>query len=158
MNNLGNNLASLAATAWVGAQWGIGYLAVPVLFQTLPDKMLAGMLAGKMFSLIDYLGLTCALYLLGYHYMKTGNAALRQPLIWIVAAMLLLTLVGKFGFQPVMDSLKAQVFPADITHSIYAGKFEVLHRIAAACYVVQSVLGIALILNMARSGKEIIPQ
>jgi len=154
MKNFGSNFAWLAATAWVGGQWAIGYLAVPVLFQTLPDKMLAGMLAGKMFSLIHYLGLACALYLLGYSYVKAGKTALRHPMIWIIAAMLLLTLASQFGFQPVMNSLKAQVFPADITHSVYAAKFEMLHRIAAACYVVQSLLGIALILKMARAGAE----
>jgi len=107
-----------------------------------------------MFSLIHYLGLACALYLLGYSYVKAGKTALRHPLIWIVAAMLLLTLASQFGFQPVMDSLKAQVFPADITHSAYAAKFEMLHRIATACYVVQSLLGIALILKMKQLGSK----
>ena len=153
-NNIGSRLAALAATAWVGAQWGIGYLAVPVLFQTLPDKMLAGMLAGKMFSLIDYLGLACGLYLLTYLYANFGRAVLRQPLFLVAAVMLLLTLAGKFGFQPVMESLKAQVYPADITHSAYAGKFNLLHRIAAACYVIQSLLGIALILKTNNKDKS----
>ena len=157
MKNLGSNLARLTATAWVGAQWGVGYLAVPVLFQTLPDKMLAGMLAGKMFSLIDYLGLACGMYLLGYLYAKSGTAALRQPLFLVIAAMLLLTLVSKFGLQPVMESLKARVYPADITHSPYAGKFGLLHHIATACYVVQSLLGIALVLRLTRPDPVISP-
>jgi len=43
MKNIGSNFAWLAATAWVGGQWAIGYLAIPVLFLTLPDKMLAGL-------------------------------------------------------------------------------------------------------------------
>jgi predicted cobalt transporter CbtA len=150
MKNLGNNFALLAATAWVGGQWAVGYLTVPVLFQTLPDKMLAGMLAGKMFSLIDYVGMACAVYLLAYLSRKAGNATLRQPLFWIVAAMLLLTLVGEFGFQPVMASLKAQALPADVMHSPYADKFKMLHGIASICYLVQSLLGIALILKLAR--------
>jgi len=148
MKNLGNNIAGLAATAWVGGQWAVGYLAVPVLFQTLPDKMLAGMLAGKMFHLIGYVGMVSALYLLAYHLGKTGKVALRQPVFWIIAAMLVITLVDQFWFQPVMADLKAQALPADVMHSPYAGKFERLHHIATTSYVTQSILGIALIIKM----------
>ena len=36
----------------MGGLWAIGYLAAPVLFASLGDKMLAGMLAGKMFTWI----------------------------------------------------------------------------------------------------------
>lgn len=150
MKNLGNNLAWLAATAWVGSQWAVGYLAVPVLFQTLPDKMLAGMLAGKMFSLVSWIGIAGGIYLLAYRFRESGKAALRQVPLWLLALMLLLTLVGEFGFQPAMASLKAQVYPADIMHSAYAGKFKMLHGIASSLYLVQSLLGAALILKMAR--------
>ena len=154
MKNLGHNVALLAATAWVGAQWAIGYLAVPVLFQTLPDKMLAGMLAGKMFHLIGYVGMASALYLLAYHLGKAGGrSALRQPLFWIIALMLAITLVDQFGFQPVMNDLKAHALPADVMHSPYAGKFKMLHGIASITYLVQSLLGIALILKMKLLGK-----
>ena len=153
MKNLGNNIAWLAATAWVGGQWAVGYLAVPVLFQTLPDKMLAGMLAGKMFHLIGYVGMVSALYLLAYNLGTSGRAALRQPLFWIIAAMLLITLIDQFGFQPVMNGLKAQALPADVMHSPYAGKFRMLHGIASITYLVQSLLGIALILKMKLIGK-----
>jgi hypothetical protein len=154
MNNLGSNIAWLAATAWVGGQWAVGYLAVPVLFQTLPDKMLAGLLAGKMFHLIGYVGMASSLYLLAYHFSKTGNTFLRQPLFWIVAVMLAITLVDQFGFQPVMSNLKAQALPADVMHSPYAGKFELLHRIAAAFYVMQSLFGVALVLKMRKPGSK----
>ena len=153
MKNLGNNIALLVATAWVGSQWAIGYLAVPVLFQTLPDKMLAGMLAGKMFHLIGYVGMASALYLLAYHLGKTGKLALRQPVFWIIAIMLAITLVDQFGFQPVMNDLKAHALPADVMHSPYAGKFRMLHGIASITYLVQSLLGIALILKMKLLGK-----
>lgn len=150
MKNLGNNLAWLAATAWVGSLWAVGYLAVPVLFQTLPEKMLAGMLAGKMFSLVAYVGMVSALYLLVYRFRQSAGTAVRQAPLWIIATMLLLTLIGEFGFQPVMASLKAQALPADVMHSAFAGKFKALHGIASISYLLQSLLGAALILNMAR--------
>jgi hypothetical protein len=150
MKNLGSNLVWLAATAWVGSLWAVGYLAVPVLFQTLPDRMLAGMLAGKMFSLVAYVGMASAAYLLAYRSRAPGSAAIRQVPLWLLASMLLLTLVGEFGIQPVMSSLKAQVYPTDIMHSAYAGKFKMLHGIASISYLVQSLLGVALILRLAR--------
>jgi len=154
MKNLGNHIAWLAATAWVGSQWAIGYLAVPVLFQTLPDKMLAGMLAGKMFHLIGSVGIASALYLLAFHLGKIGKVALRQPLFWIIVVMLVITLIDLFGFQPVMNGLKAQALPADVMHSPYADKFKMLHGIASITYLVQSLLGIALILQIKLIGKS----
>lgn len=149
MKNLGHNLAWLAAVAWIGGLWAIGYLAVPVLFQTLPDKMLAGLLAGKMFSWMAYLGMACALYLLAYRYRNPGGAARQVPL-WMLGLLLLLTLIGEFGFQPAMAALKVQALPGDVMHSAYASRFKMLHGIASISYLVQSLLGAALLLKMAR--------
>jgi hypothetical protein len=61
MKNLSHHLATLMITAWVGGLWAIGYLAVPVVFYTQPDRQLAGMLAGQMFSLVAYLGMVCGI-------------------------------------------------------------------------------------------------
>lgn len=150
MKDIGLKLAWLAATAWIGSQWAIGYLAVPVLFQTLPDKMLAGMLAGKMFSLVSWLGIVAGCYLLAFRARPAGKAAMQYVPWWLLALLLALTLGSEFGFQPAMASLKAQVYPADIMHTAYAGKFKMLHGIASSLYLVQSLLGAALILKMSR--------
>lgn len=143
----GRNIALLAATLWAGALWGVGFLAVPVLFQTLPDKMLAGMLAGKMFTLVAYAGMACAGYLLVYLAGVSGKQAWRKPLLWIAAIMLLLALAGQFWIQPEMAALKALALPADVMHSPFADRFSVLHHLATAMYAVQSLLGIALVLK-----------
>lgn len=139
--------ALLAITAWVGGLWGIGYMAVPVLFQTLPDKMLAGMLAGKMFSLVSYTGMACAAYLLAYQFFRSGKGAFRQSVLWVVTIMLTLTLVIQFGIQPVMSDLKAQAFPADIMHTALADRFRMLHGISSILYLMQSLLGAMLVLK-----------
>lgn len=143
----GRNIALLAATLWAGALWSVGFLAVPVLFQTLPDKMLAGVLAGKMFTLVAYAGMASAGYLLVYLAGESGKQAWRKLLLWIVAVMLLLALAGQFWIQPEMAALKALALPADVMHSPFAGRFSVLHHLATAIYVVQSLLGIALVLK-----------
>lgn len=74
MKNLSQHLATLAITAWVGGLWVIGYLAVPVLFYTQPDRELAGDLAGEMFIKLGYLGMVCGMYLLIQHAGMLGRA------------------------------------------------------------------------------------
>jgi hypothetical protein len=147
MKKIADILAVIAITAWVGGMWGIGFLAVPVLFQTLPDKMLAGLLAGKMFTLVAYVGMISACYLLIHQLATSGSSAFRLTLFRVATIMLLLTLFSQFGIQPAMEELKAQAMPGDIMHSAYAGRFDTLHHVASTIYVIQSLLGIVLALK-----------
>ncbi len=151
MKNLSQHLATLLTTAWVGSLWAIGYLAVPVLFYTQPDKQLAGMLAGQMFALLGYLGMVCGMYLLIQRIGISGQAALRQPLFWIVVVMLLLTLAIHFGIQPIMTNLKAQALPADVMRSAFADRFKILHGVSSIIYLTQSLLEIFLVIKTYRA-------
>jgi len=147
MKKFADSLASLAITAWVGGLWGIGYIAVPVLFQTLADRMLAGSLAGKMFELIAYVGMGSACYLLVYQYCQSGKAAVKHPVFQVVSIMLLLTIVGQFWIQPIMTELKFQALPADISNSPFHSQFRLLHGISSILYLLQSVMGAFLIVK-----------
>jgi hypothetical protein len=150
MNKFADGLALLAVAAWVGGLWAIGYVAVPVLFQTLPDRMLAGMLAGKMFTVIAYIGMASACYLLIYQLNGSGRAAFKQTVFRVAAVMLLLVIVGQFGIQPVMADLKVQALPADVMHSALADRFKMLHGVSSLLYLAQSVLGAVLVLKVGR--------
>ena len=150
MKNLSGNLASLLVTAWVGGLWAVGYLAVPVLFYTQPDRQLAGMLAGQMFTLVGYLGMVCGLYLLFQRIYMSGRASFRQALFRIVAVMLLITLVLQFGIQPVMANLKLEALPLDVMHSKFAGQFRILHGVSSISYLIQSLLGVFLVIKSQR--------
>jgi hypothetical protein len=147
MKDWPQHLASLLITAWAGSLWAVGYLAVPVLFYAQPDKQMAGMLAGQMFSLVAYLGMVCGAYLLLYRYFKYGRIALRQNLFWVVSAMLLFTLVIQCGIQPVMTELKAQALPLDVMHSAFADRFKMLHGVSSIIYLIESLLGIYLVIK-----------
>ncbi len=147
MKNITHHLASLSITLWVGSLWAIGYLAVPVLFHTQPDRQLAGMLAGQLFSAAGYLGLVCGVYLAGYYANRSGRAALRQPRLWIVASMLLINLIIQFGIQPVMSDLKAQALPLEVMHSALYGQFKLLHGISSIAYLIESLLGALLVIK-----------
>lgn len=147
MPRLADNLALVLGTAWVGALWAIGYLAAPVLFYTLGDKQLAGQLAGKMFDWVACLGMFSAFYLLIHRVMRVGVAALKQGFFWAVLAMLLLTLAGRYGIQPILEQLKVQAGAVDVMQSVFADRFRAWHGVAGIGYLIESLLGIVLVLK-----------
>lgn len=150
MKRLADNLALIAITLWVGGLWAIGYLAAPVLFASLDDKMLAGMLAGKMFVWIAYVGMACGTYLLIHRLAMHGGSALKQGFFWAVLAMLLLTLAGHFGIQPIMESLKEQALPKTVMESLFRDRFARWHGISSIVYLLESLLGLVLVLAPRR--------
>jgi len=150
MKNISHHLASLSITAWVGSLWAIGYLAVPVLFYAQPDRQLAGMLAGELFVRASYLGMSCGIYLLGYYIVQSGRAALRQRTLWAVVTMLLITLIIQLGIQPAMTELKTLALPLDVTHSEFYGRFKMLHGVSSITYLIESLLGIYLVIGNKR--------
>lgn len=151
MKNLFNHLDTLLLTAWVGSLWAVGYLAVPVLFSAQPDRQLAGMLAGRMFTVSGYFGMLCAAYLLAHLLLTKGHSALRTAPFRIMATMLLVALVIQFGIQPVMADLKLQALPLDVMHSDLAGQFRVLHGASSIAYLIESLLGAYLLIKSTRN-------
>ena len=147
MRNWPDNFALLLVTAWVGGLWAIGYLAAPAIFYTLTDKQLAGMLAGRMFAWMAYLGLFCAFYLTIHRLARFGPLALRQAFFWAALIMLLLTLAGHFGIQPILAQLKTQAIPADVMRSVFRSRFAAWHGVASVAYLVESLLGVVLVLK-----------
>ncbi|BCM25536.1 DUF4149 domain-containing protein [Methyloradius palustris] len=150
MQHWSDKLSLLIITLWVGALWAIGYLAAPVLFYALDDKQLAGMLAGKMFTLVAYVGIGSGFYLLIQRLARAGTSALKQSFFWAVFLMLVLALIGHFGIQPIIAQLKAQALPADVMNSVFASRFKTWHGVASIAYLVQSLLGVVLILKANR--------
>lgn len=145
MKRLPDLLAAWAVALWVGGLYAIGYLAAPVLFYQLEDKALAGMLAGRMFSLIAYVGMACATYLLLHRLIRYGGASLKQAFFWLTLLMLILTIGQRFGIQPIMEGLKAQALPADVMDSLFRSRFETWHGVSSAVYLIESLLGLVLV-------------
>ena len=148
MKNLASHLFAIAIVLWVGSLWAIGLIAAPTLFSVLSDNtQLAGLLAGKMFTLTAYVGMACAFYVLIYRLAVEGTGAFKQWLFWIALAMLALTLVGHFGVQPIIQSLKVQGGTAEVMQSVVANRFARWHGIASILYVIQSLLGLMLVIK-----------
>lgn len=133
-------------TLWVGILWGVGYLAVPVIFDQLSDRMLAGALAGRMFTLVAYLGLGIGLALA---FGELARQRFRpNGRFWLVAAMVLLVGIGQFGIQPLMAELKAGGLQEGSAHAV---EFARLHGVSSALYLFTSLLGLGLVATNCRS-------
>lgn len=151
MRRFWDGLAGTMLVLWIGGIWAIGYVAAPVLFASLGDKQLAGMLAGKLFEVMAWIGIAAAIYLLIYRIARDGAAALKTLFFWAVAVMLLLTLAGLFGIQPLMQSLKDQAMPHAVMQSVFADRFKRWHGVSSILYLIQNALGLLLIWRSGRA-------
>lgn len=145
MRKLSEALYLIAITLWVGGMWAIGYLAAPVLFASLSDRQSAGMVAGKLFALIGWVGLGSAVYLLIFLFARLGGRFFRSPVFWLVLSMALLVAAGQFGIQPLMAQLKADALPGQVMESVLRDRFATWHGISSILYLMQSMLGLWLV-------------
>ena len=146
MRRLSEALYFAAITLWVGGMWAIGYLAAPVLFASLGDRQLAGMVAGKLFALIGWIGLASAAYLVVFLIVRRGGQVFRSAVFWLVLLMALLVSASQFGIQPLMAQLKAAALPREVMESVMRDRFATWHGISSILYLVQSLLGLWLVI------------
>jgi len=145
MRALADALQSIAVTLWVGGMWVVGFVVAPMLFARLGDRALAGLMAGKFFSVVAWTGIACASCLIVYRVARYRAGCLRQGFFWTVVLMLLLVLAGQFGVQPVMEALRAQALPKEVMESVLRDRFMTWHGVASVLYILQSALGIVLV-------------
>jgi predicted cobalt transporter CbtA len=142
-----SRLNLIVITLWVGALWMTGLTAY-VLFDSMQDKQLAGSLAGKLFTIVSYIGLASAFYLLIQRLLDYGTSALKQGYFWAVLCMLLLILASHFGIQPILAQLKASAMPNDVMQSMFADRFKTWHGVASVAYLAECLLGFVLVLKV----------
>lgn len=139
----------LIATAWVGSLWAIGYIVAPTLFATLSDRVLAGTIAGSLFRVEAWVSIGCGI-LLFLLIISTKNAAprARNVRLGLILVMLACTLISYFGLQPAMALLREAAGPTGVLASSARTEFGILHGISSGLYLIQSLLGAALILKI----------
>jgi hypothetical protein len=140
-------LSLIIIALWAGALWMTGISAY-VLFDSLQDKQMAGMLAGTLFTVVSYIGMVSAFYLLVHRLAQDGTTALKQAFFWAVLLMLLLILAGHFGIQPVLEGLKAQALPADVMQSVFADRFKTWHGVASVAYLLECLLALVMVVKL----------
>ena len=129
-------------TLWVGGLWVSGYIVAPVLFATLDDRQLAGLLAGNIFHWVNYVGLAVGASLFLSVALQRGRDCLRDGRARIVVLMLLLVLLSVGVLQPMMQELKAVGIVAG---SEQAAQFGRLHGVSAIVHLMNSLLGLWLV-------------
>ncbi len=154
MRKLAEALYQLAITLWVGALFSIGYLAAPTLFAQLADRALAGSLAGEMFKWVAWLGIACGAYLLLFLLGRRGLGVFKSSVFWLVLLMLGLTVAGYFGIAPILAQLKADALPRQVMESALRDRFATWHGISSGLYLIESLLGVALVLVQERGKRS----
>ena len=134
------NLATvrlLVVTLWAGSLWTIGYMVAPTLFGTLPDRGLAGVIAGSMFTTGAWVSMACGVATLGLLAVSTDVTEQRRKTLYIiVAAMLVFLLLNHFGLRPMMAEAKEIGDKA---------RFGMLHGASMVAYLAQAVLAVFLV-------------
>jgi hypothetical protein len=143
-------LRLLLITIWVGSLWTIGYLVAPTLFATLDDRALAGTIAGKLFRIESWLTVACALLLIGSWLGQVpgtdAERVVRKTVLWLAAGMLACTVIGYFGLQPFMGALRESA-QGGVMSETARKQFGMLHGISSVFYLIQSILGVGLVLK-----------
>ncbi len=145
MRKLSEALYLAVVTLWVGGMWAIGYIVAPVLFASLGDRQLAGLVAGRLFALLGWIGLGSAVYLLAFLVLCNGSQVFGRAVFWLVMVMAALTAASQFGIQPLMAQLKADVLPREVMESVLRDRFAAWHGISSILYLLQSLLGLWLV-------------
>ena len=145
---LSQRLFSLIAGLWVGSFIAVGFLVVPVLFTSLGDRQVAGMVAASLFKVTAYLGvvISALLMMIASRLVKKGNDRFRISR-WILLGMLACAVCAAFIIIPWMNSLRDQTLYSGLSvrESINASLFAVLHGVSSTIFMIQAVFGLALI-------------
>ena len=142
-----SRLRVVLVTLWAGSLWTVGYLVAPVLFASLPDRSLAGSIAGMLFRAQAWLSLACGILLLLLVWLDKSLSPKRNPVILMIA-MLACVLVGYFALQPFMAEIRAAAANnGGVMDEAMRSRFGMLHGLASVIYLLQSVLAIVLVVK-----------
>ena len=140
-------LFTVISGLWTGGFIAIGFLVVPILFMTLGDRQIAGVVAANLFKLTAYIsiGVCGFLMVMANHLVKLGSRPYRS-VRWILLMMLMCAVAAAFIIIPWMNALRDQALQLGISvrDTSNANLFGMLHAISSVVFVTQSVLGIAL--------------
>lgn len=140
-----NLLERVALTFWVGGLWTSGYVVAPILFANL-ERQVAGDIAGRIFQATSYIGITCLLLLLVVKAILLRKTVMQSWQFWVLLTALFITLFGEFYLAEAMRDIKIMQPVLEQGSQVYK-KFATLHGIASALFLVNSLLGLTLILT-----------
>lgn len=123
------NLFRVLLVLWAGSLWSLAAWVTPTLFRLQPDRHLAGVLAGRLFSIEAYLGIAvaaCALF---------SATRTRMGAVYAAAALLA---VNEFVLKRFMESARIDGSAGGLTFGAWHGVSAVLY--VAACLAVLALI------------------
>ena len=112
---------------WAGSLWSVGLWVTPILFSAQSDRHLAGVLAGRIFSIETYVGIAVAVLAL----LLPG----RSKFLWGYLAAGLLA-VNEWALRPVMVVARAHGSAAGLTFGGWHGVSAVIYLLACLALLV----------------------
>ena len=92
-----SRIQSVLLALWVGGIFAVGYLVAPVLFAMLPDRSVAGLVAGHLFALSAVAGMYIGSVLL-VSWLVDGMPLRR--VWWLLPLWLVAEWIGRFTSLP----------------------------------------------------------
>jgi len=133
---------------WVGSFFAVGFLVVPILFSSLGDRQVAGLVAANLFKVIAYVSvcLSAVLMVAANYYVRAGYQPYRL-IRWILLGMLICSIAAAFILIPWMNLLRDQALylGLSVRETNNADLFSKLHGISSAIFLLQSALGLVLL-------------
>ncbi len=134
----------LAVGLWLGAILAVGYMVAPVLFTNLPDRLLAGFIAGEMFRITTTITLVVAIVLLGLsNWLVNRGFDDYRKIRWFILIILLLAIAGSLLQMWLVDLKRlASIEGVGVMQSSYAIPFARLHGVSSVLFLLESVVGL----------------
>ena len=117
----------LLLVLWAGSLWSVGLWVTPILFAVESDHRLAGVLAGRIFSIETYVGIAVAVLAL----LLPG----RTKFVWGYLAAVLLA-VNEWAVRSVMVAARAHGSAAGLTFGAWHGVSAVIYVLACCAVLV----------------------
>lgn len=145
---------SFISGLWVGSFIFVGFLVVPILFSSLGDRQVAGMVAANLFKTTAYVGvaLSTILMFMSNYFVRHRINQYRKTR-WILLVMLACFITAAFILIPWMESLRDQAlyFKLSVRETSHAELFTHLHGISSAIFLIQSILGLILVWSSTKN-------
>jgi hypothetical protein len=121
----------------------VGFLVTPSLFFVLADKQVAGMIAGEIFKNTSLFSLLISVFLLIYSNLLVKRGLnLYKWSRWLLLVSIVLTLIGTFIVQPMMNDLRELALSegAPVMQSPQAKEFKTLHQLSSVLFTIEVIV------------------
>jgi hypothetical protein len=129
---------NLVLAAWAGSLWTVCGIVAPSLFAVLPDRHLAGQVAGYFFRLEAWLGVALGSIVL---FLLARRAAPSTRFDYgLLSATMLAPVASELGLRPWMEAARA----AEDMH-----RFGMLHGVSALLFIVACIAALLLVWRLS---------